>query len=828
MDDFLFEYGISINFFGNYQKEGKKIKDTITEFSKGFSRLTKESVSRLSSLYSSSRGFMSKVSGVIGTGFKRMSNMADGFTNSLFSLKSLIVGGAFVAALMALKNSIASTGLEMEQNFATLKSTLGATEATLETLRWARIKAAETPFDLPDVNRAIVSMTTAGFNKNSQMRDEVFTAIGDFAAVRGFDFANAMSMVNKATMGNWEQLADNTGLRAATMERMALESKKTAEQKEELVKYAKIVNDQTKKGTEEYRMALVKYLGVMFGGGMEERVKTVGGAISNMSDLVSIFTMELVGYTQVEGSLFNTIAKTLKSKVLDPFDALADANETLKDKLFNIGRNTGNVLTMLWTSVDSFIEKAVGRISDLIIKVDEWFKDFEGNVAPFVIWLTLIKFKIQDFFKGFGEGFKSSFGFMIDLIKVVISVLGKFFGLFTSDKENDIMGIGKAVGFLVGSLLGFKAIRMLATPFIPMITAGKKAISILAKYLRLLKLTAITTKKVYIQQKALSVLMAAKDRLKTFMDMGSAMLKLARGLKLATAAQWLLNIAMDANPIGVVLLIIGLLITAIVYLINHWDEFVEGLKQLPIIGENWDSIVQGLQDKWDAFKNFFIAAWDGMIAAWRDFRRTILRQWEGFKNNLSKFWQDLSGFWNKYFYEPVIVPLKEAFNWLMDVFKKQFPEAYKYISELGNRIWKGITEPIEKAWNMLTGMFGDIYDFFADFSFKKFFDTDAAMSKELKKVSESQKEIAALRKTASIGVATEGDIGYSVRELVTATTETFKEGSDYDKITEAIKERDLEPRTVIENVQIQFPDESDITPEQFLEVINSITKKTGK
>jgi hypothetical protein len=40
-----------------------------------------------------------------------------------------------------------------------------------------------------------------------------------------------------------------------------------------------------------------------------------------------------------------------------------------------------------------------------------------------------------------------------------------------------------------------------------------------------------------------------------------------------TAAQWLLNIAMDANPIGLIIIALGALVTAIVYAYKHFETF---------------------------------------------------------------------------------------------------------------------------------------------------------------------------------------------------------------------------------------------------------------
>lgn len=83
--------------------------------------------------------------------------------------------------------------------------------------------------------------------------------------------------------------------------------------------------------------------------------------------------------------------------------------------------------------------------------------------------------------------------------------------------------------------------------------------------------------------------------------------------RIQTAAQWLLNIAMDANPIGLIILGIGALISIIVVAIEYYDQF--GALLLHLLGpigwvinaimalkRNWDSVVE-------AFKS------DGIIGA---------------------------------------------------------------------------------------------------------------------------------------------------------------------------------------------------------------------
>lgn len=83
-----------------------------------------------------------------------------------------------------------------------------------------------------------------------------------------------------------------------------------------------------------------------------------------------------------------------------------------------------------------------------------------------------------------------------------------------------------------------------------------------------------------------------------------------------TAAQWLLNIAMDANPIGLIILSIAALVAGVYYAIDSFDEWgstmltlVGGpigmlINSLVLIYRNWDSIVE-------AFKS------DGIIAGFK-------------------------------------------------------------------------------------------------------------------------------------------------------------------------------------------------------------------
>jgi tape measure domain-containing protein len=101
-----------------------------------------------------------------------------------------------------------------------------------------------------------------------------------------------------------------------------------------------------------------------------------------------------------------------------------------------------------------------------------------------------------------------------------------------------------------------------------------------------------------------------------------------------TALQWLLNLAMDANPIGLVVVAIGLLVVAFVYLWNHSSAFRNFWIAL------WSDIWSFLKTigAWFAgpFTNFFKAAWNdisvGALWLWHNVLDPV---WQGIVNGIA-------------------------------------------------------------------------------------------------------------------------------------------------------------------------------------------------
>jgi len=111
----------------------------------------------------------------------------------------------------------------------------------------------------------------------------------------------------------------------------------------------------------------------------------------------------------------------------------------------------------------------------------------------------------------------------------------------------------------------------------------------------------------------------------------AAMIAQSVATGVVTAAQWALNVAMNANPIGLVITAVGLLITGIVLLYKNWDTVWAGMKAVVDwvwtgIKAGWDWIVVIFRKGWkvlqgvfegvgSAIAGFFSSVWSNIKSA---------------------------------------------------------------------------------------------------------------------------------------------------------------------------------------------------------------------
>lgn len=148
------------------------------------------------------------------------------------------------------------------------------------------------------------------------------------------------------------------------------------------------------------------------------------------------------------------------------------------------------------------------------------------------------------------------------------------------------------------------------------------------------------------------------------------MTRLAKSEKLAAAAQWLLNAAMDANPIGIAVVAIAALTAGLVLAYKHIKPFREWVNKTAKsvvnfgkgiakwgsnVGKSVGKALGNMSKKWNGFKKSFAKAWNshwsamgkslrnnwnGSVKNTRNFFSSVGKKWDGFKNSFRKSWNE--------------------------------------------------------------------------------------------------------------------------------------------------------------------------------------------
>lgn len=180
-----------------------------------------------------------------------------------------------------------------------------------------------------------------------------------------------------------------------------------------------------------------------------------------------------------------------------------------------------------------------------------------------------------------------------------------------------------------------------------------------------------------------------------------------------TAAQWLLNAAMDANPIGIAVVAIGALTAGLVLAYKHIKPFREwvnkAFKSVVNFGKGiakWGSNVGksvgralgNMSKKWNGFKKSFGKSWNShwnamgksLRNSWnssvkntRNFFSTVGSKWNGFKNGFRKSW---NSHWNT-----MTSNLHGAWN-------SSYKHTRDFFSGMGTK-WAGWKKSWSRSWN---------------------------------------------------------------------------------------------------------------------------------
>lgn len=187
------------------------------------------------------------------------------------------------------------------------------------------------------------------------------------------------------------------------------------------------------------------------------------------------------------------------------------------------------------------------------------------------------------------------------------------------------------------------------------------------------------------------------------------MLAHAVAAKAVTAGQWLLNAAMSANPIGLIIAAVALLVVGFIVAYKKSETFrkiVQGALKAVAAAALWawdkvKTIWSGLKWLLAFFKKHWaliLAAVVGPVALMVSF---VIKHWEAIKAATSRIWEAI-----KNVIKAIVLKIWNVINGLVRIYARMFSIGRQLVKGL----WTGIKSLAHWLWEKVTGWAGGIYD----------------------------------------------------------------------------------------------------------------------
>lgn len=295
---------------------------------------------------------------------KRVSRASVRMSSGFMSLsKSINVAGAAMAALGLGLSVYQLVTVTREFNVldAQLKTATGSAKNAEEAFKWIQDFAANTPYDLAQVTGAFVQLKNLGLDPS----EKALQSYGNTAAAMGKSLNQFIEAVADASTGEFERLKE-FGIKASS-------------EGDKVKLTFRGVTTEIGKNSQEIESYLMRLGEVEFAGAMEERTKTLDGAISNLADTWD--------------SLFLTVSsKGVGSVIEDSVRTATDGIQLLIDTI-NAGviEHVADTISLPFERFTNSVSTSFNFLSGFIGETtDGWwesFKSFYLNVQTGMLFL---------------------------------------------------------------------------------------------------------------------------------------------------------------------------------------------------------------------------------------------------------------------------------------------------------------------------------------------------------------------------------------------------------------------------------------------------------
>lgn len=177
-------------------------------------------------------------------------------------------------------------------------------------------------------------------------------------------------------------------------------------------------------------------------------------------------------------------------------------------------------------------------------------------------------------------------------------------------------------------------------------------------------------------------------------------LAIAAATKAWAAVQGLINIAMSANPIGIIIIAIIALIAGIILLWKNSETF------RAIVTGVWKAVADGAVWLWHLLVGVFTAVWDFIKSVWTGIVDAIVGAWNfvvgWFKKALDayvSFWSGVwTGIWNtvKRIWDGIGDAIKAAWDWITKTVSTGVGNIVKFFKELPKKLFDAVGNLVDK------------------------------------------------------------------------------------------------------------------------------------
>ena len=633
-------------------------------------------------------------------GIKTAKNSAQGFSGKLDVVKK--TAGKVTKALAAVQGAAATaflgsavkTTMEVDTAMSQVAATMGKTTDEVTDLRdFAKQMGANTAFSAKQAADALNYMALAGYDADTSMK--MLPTVLDLAAAGSMDLASASDMVTDSQSALGLSLDETSEM----VDKMAKASSKSNTSVAQLGEAFLTIGGTAKNlsgGTTELSTAL----GLLADNGIKaseggtslrnillnltpksedaaKAMESIGlnayDAEGNMRPLKDIFAdmnegmadMTTEQKTNVLSNIFNKVdlkaVNALLATNVDRWDDLSSSIDDSRGAAQAMAEtqldNLGGDVTILKSAFEglqiSIGEKVSPALRDLveyatdaISGITEWIS--EGGIEDF---LEDAQGKLEDV----GDYLSDTFQPTLDVLKdafdtiseAVQPLIDKFTNYVTSEQSSE--DATKALKSAIDALATI--INTTVTTISDLIgwfTSGSPTADLFTA-----AISGVTAAIVGFKLATIASTVAGNAEL------------LVLGLQVAAldavaVAQGALNAVMNANPIGVIILLITGLVAAIMVLWKKNEGFRAAVKSI-----------------WEFIKNVFENSWTGIKAIW-DFAVLFFQLiWEG---------------------------IQDVFNGVVDWFKGIFQDAYDAVTG----VFDGITDFFSDLWDDITELFGDV------------------------------------------------------------------------------------------------------------------------